>query len=135
MSYASTQVEKRVAHGAVEIFLDTLEELHIRCPEVVLSQMIHETAMFSSAIYKENHNCVGMKWNKRGYAKGVNRGHAAYYNVWDCLHDYADWQAKYCPARIETNEQYIEWLVDFGYAEDKNYAKHLRRTLQFIKDE
>ncbi len=76
-----------------------------------------------------------MKWNKRGYATGVNRGHAKYPNTWDCLRDYADWQAKYCPKHIETEEQYIDWLIDFGYAEDRKYKKHLLKTLKIIYED
>lgn len=135
LAFSTLQVEKKIARRATEAFLDTLKDLHIRFSEVVLSQMIHETAMFSSPIYRENHNCVGMKWNRRGYATGVNRGHAKYPNIWECLKDYSDWQAKYCPARITTNEEYIDWLIDFGYAEDTLYRNHITRTLKIVQNE
>lgn len=127
------ETDKKVAKAAMDIFEDSLKAMRIRFPNVLMSQMLHETGDFTSAVYKENHNCVGMKWNSRGYATGVNRGHATYPDIWHCLHDYAEWQAKYCPASITTDEEYIDWLIDFGYAEDKSYAKHIRRLLKVIK--
>ena len=132
ISFNTARIEKKVANTTTSTFIDTLEALHIRFPQVVLAQIIHETGMFKSDIYKENHNCVGMKWNNRGYATGVNRGHAKYPNIWQCLRDYAAWQAKYCPDSIKSNEEYIDWLKKFGYAEDPKYKQSILRTLKLF---
>jgi hypothetical protein len=135
INLTTQRAEARLIRGSTEYWLDTLADIQIRFPAVVLSQMRHETGGFKSAIWIENHNCVGMKWNRRGYATGTNRGHAKYPNMWECLHDYADWQAKYCPASIKTDEEYIDWLVDFGYAEDKRYKEHITNNLNIIKND
>lgn len=125
--------EKNCMKSAKEIFLEKLEKRYfIRFPRVVLSQMWHETGGFKSKIYKENHNPFGMKWNNRGYALGVLHGHARYSNIWDAIQDYSDWQAKYCPKGISSEQEYIDWLIRFGYAEDTLYRKHITKTLNTL---
>lgn len=125
---AGKQVKNR---GTANDYLTELSMRGVRCPEVVVAQMVHETAWFNSTIYHENHNLFGMKWNTRGYATGVNRGHAKYPSTAYSLEDYIAWQRKYVPKEVDTTEEYFTFLEKWGYAEDKKYIKKLRRIIKY----
>jgi hypothetical protein len=125
-------------------FIYVLEkEYDFRFPEVVYAQILHETGMLKSSIYKECNNLVGMKNAVyRHWDIGTCRGHALYRSKSDCLRDYAEYQDKYltnyekCVIKrdIITNEEYIEFLVYMKYAEDSSYSKKLQPYLLAIKN-
>lgn len=112
----------------------------IKFPNIVYWQSYLETAKFSSNICKENFNMFGMKHNKRGYSKGVNRGHALYENYILSIKDYSQWQKKmmnahevYFKKKIVTEEDYFFFLEHivigknvYRYAEDLNYINKLK---------
>jgi hypothetical protein len=112
-----------------------------RFPEVVMSQFILETGYGSSEVFLKNGNGFGMKHNKRGFSKGSQLGHADYGGNFDeSLKDYIAWQKKYLSRyetkkgkKVETNEEYIQFLVDYGYAEDKSYQTKLKDILSYVQ--
>lgn len=119
----------------------------IKFAEVPVAQSYWETGGFVSAIYKENKNPFGMKYNSRGLATGVNRGHATYPNQIAALKDYAAWQRTRIAAferrfhKIRTTEDYINMLDSlvigngmYRYAEDTCYTKHIRSTLAILRE-
>lgn len=107
---------------------------NIRFTDVVYAQMVLETGYFTSAIYKENNNMTGMKCaeKRQTHCIGINRGHAVYKSKLHCLLDYAEWQQKFVPETVRTSEQYVDFLVSYGYAEDKFYAAKLKSILKLI---
>ena len=122
-----------------------IDDNGILFPKVVYSQAVHETANFTSTIFKENNNCFGMKLSSRGWALEENRGHASYASIEESVREYAAYQrmilfmAKEQGYIINSDEQYL-WLLDnlpFGngmrYAEDPNYTKSLRSHMKKLK--
>lgn len=125
----------------VDTFECKLTELGIRFPNVVLAQMVHETNWFTSRIYYENKNYFGMKYNTRGYAIGIHRGHAKYSNYEDSLLDYASWQKRVLKLKnVQTDEEYLKLLDNLPickncrYAEDINYTKSIRKRMEQLEE-
>lgn len=126
--------------------IDRYKEKGILFPEIVFTQSLLESNFYQSAIYKENNNPHGMKINKRGFAKGVNRGHALYDTVDDAILDYKAWQTAMIKSHLrsyknnfKTKEDYYFFLNHlykdkkgkvYSYAEDENYVKKLNEILQ-----
>lgn len=112
-----------------------------RFPEVIMAQFILETGYGESEVFRTSGNGFGMKHNKRGYSKGSKLGHADYGGDFTkSLADYTAWQSKYLTAyenkkgtKIETNEQYIDFLKNYGYAEDPGYASKLANILGYVQ--
>lgn len=106
--------------------------LKIDHPDIVLAQCILESGTFTSNIYKEGNNCLGMKLAKSRptTATGVIRGHAKYNNMTDCIVDYAIWQGSF--ARKLSREEYFTYL-DSVYAQDKNYSIKLKEIIRVRK--
>lgn len=109
---------------------ELLSKYNIKFKEVVLVQTIHETGYYTSKVFKENHNPFGMKHNRRGYSLGTKNGHAYYKNIEDAVKDYSEWQLRYCPKNITTQEEYLTWLDKWGYAEDPAYIQKLQYHLK-----
>jgi len=146
--YAKTlESPLRKEDTSIDKTISRLQEYKIRFPKVVLAQMILETGTFKSKIFKENHNPFGMKHNKRGFSTGVKNGHANYphmshkgYCTWECYDfafmDYRNWQDKYLPDSVTTEEQYLYYLDHLPgglrYAEDPLYTIKLRNILNVI---
>lgn len=120
---------------------DPIVDAGVRFPEVVMSQLILETGYGQSEVFKQNGNAFGMKHNKRGFSKGSKLGHADYGGDFNkSLADYMAWQKKYLSGyetkqgkKVKTNEEYIQFLKDYGYAEDKNYPSKLKDILEYVK--
>ncbi len=118
-----------------------LKKEGILFPHIVYKQSYLETNRFTSAIYKENNNQFGMKYNKRGYALKINRGHAYYKDLSDCIKDYAAWQKimmanheRHFNKKILTDEDYYFFLNNLvigntihRYAEDPLYTIKLNK--------
>jgi hypothetical protein len=120
------------------VYLDTLPEISLRDsvwefilavgmehPEIVFRQCLLESARFSSPIWIENNNCVGMKVAKQRptLAMGENRGHAVFNRWQDCILDLRIWQIKYYK---DTTENYFNFLERKGYAESTEYERKLK---------
>jgi Mannosyl-glycoprotein endo-beta-N-acetylglucosaminidase len=124
----------------VDSFLYLLEKLEIENGEVVLAQAILETGNFKSKIFLENNNAYGMKFNKRGWAKGTRNGHAYYENVLDSFYDYKAWQdnVKRIHGGEMSDEEYLRALNSpykdhRRYAEDRRYVEKLRILIKKIR--
>lgn len=94
----------------------------------IVAQAAHETAGFTSDIYKENNNCFGMKLARvrKTTATGENKGHAVYRNIEDCIEDFKIYYInfQYLPT-YQNIEAYVEALKKRGYFEDNlnNYIQ------------
>lgn len=122
--------------------LDTLQfGFKIRFPEVLLGQIYHESDRLKSNIYKKCNNATGMKYNDRGYAKGICRGHAYYDDPTDSIRDYAEWQQLYLTHYEQkvlhrsclTKQDYYRFLEWIGYAEDSKYIKKVDKYVTQIE--
>jgi flagellum-specific peptidoglycan hydrolase FlgJ len=139
----------KIAQNAIDVWLDILTEEGVLFPGVALAQIMLETGVWSSKIYKENHNMFGMKASSRNFHIGSKHGHANYpHNPHsgsckiECylpsIKDYAAWQRQMIGNRkIETNEEYLHFLDNLPgnrrYAEDPAYTRKLRKYLNIIK--
>lgn len=101
-----------------------IKELRIAHPDVVMAQCIEESGNFTSSLFLEGNNCLGMKLpcTRPTLANGTIYGHAYYESIKDCLADYAIWQS--CFARGKDRDAYLRYLDDV-YAEKPGYSKRL----------
>lgn len=121
------EVETSIKEVDSELFDEVynyLFEICIDHPRIVMAQCIEESGNFSSKLFKEGNNCLGMKVPSRRptLAKGVMYGHAFFKSWKDCINDYAIWQSIY--ARGLTEEDYLQYL-DRVYASKKGYSQRL----------
>lgn len=116
----------------------------VKHPEVVYAQAVVESNTFSSRIFKENNNLVGMKYVDTTYCKkrGIRyrptvaigeRYKHAYYASWQrCIDDYLLWQKIFKRTPMNTKEEYLKLLKRHGYAEATNYVPTLKVVM--LKD-
>lgn len=94
--------------------------------KIILAQAKLESANFTSYLYKNQHNFIGMK-NPRcrvttaGGSDGIYKG----YNTWqDCVNDYIFWQFSHRVDRL-SDDEYLSYLGAI-YAEAPNYVDQLK---------
>lgn len=111
-----------------ELLKKEIESLKIQHPDIVFAQCQIESANFTSNIWKQNNNCVGMKLaqTRATTAIGEQFNHALYKNWRDCLIDYSIWQMAY--AKNLSKEEYLQLLHEI-YAENKNYVTLIKQKL------
>ena len=125
--------------------LETLiETIGVEFPRVVIAQGILESGFFQSPIYRENNNWLGMKCAsiRKTHCVGTSRGHAIYLSTLACLKDYKLWQENTFRKEIErgnklptTEEEYIDLLIKYNYAEDKDYKKKIKKIIRIFLTE
>lgn len=113
-------------------FKSLLYKLKVKHPDIVWAQSQIESANYTSPIFIENHNMLGLKLSstRPTTAIGVNRGHAAFDNWQGCVIDYSIWQSTF--TRGLTREQYFKYLGAV-YAEDPNYEIKIRNKVKQFK--
>ncbi len=123
-------------------FIPYLEKQGLRFPVIVAAQVFHETDQLRSPIYNSCNNLFGMKFNDRGYATGVCRGHAEYASKKASLLDYKAWQEEYLlyyekkvlRKSCMTEEEYYKYLLWIGYAEDEKYIGKIKVWVSIIHE-
>lgn len=112
-----------------ESVYDYIFQLRIAHPSIVMAQCIEESGCFTSRIFLEGHNCLGMKLPsaRPTHAVGAYRGHARYRGWHDCIADYALWQTAH--ARGLTDDEYYA-LLDRVYAERAGYSSRLKAIIR-----
>lgn len=137
------------------------KKIGIKYPKVVCAQAIHETAYFTSDVYKINNNLFGMHVNGRGFCEPSNLkeadGSFCKYSDWKkSVEDYKVWQdlrlrlyfKKFPSEEINTDWKYIKFLEHLvlyingklsyphRYATDKEYSKKItnfyREDLKYL---
>jgi hypothetical protein len=105
----------------------------VKFPEIVMAQVLHESARFKSSIFFENHNLFGMKeaHSRQTTSTGTNRGHATYDSWQDSVNDYALYQASFLRG-VKTESQYLAYLNEH-YAEDIKYDIKIKKLLTETK--
>lgn len=108
---------------------DYIFKLRIDHPDIVMAQCIEESGGFTSKLFVEGHNCLGMKvpGSRPTLAVGTMLGHARFNSWRECIADYAIWQSTF--ARRLTKDEYFAYL-DRVYAEKKGYSGRLKAIIQ-----
>lgn len=106
-----------------EIYIYLLQ-IGMEEPDIVLKQVLYESAHLTSDIYRENHNLFGMKLAKKRVttALGEKRGHAYYSNWKKSIEDYKIWQNLYYKSGC-----YYQFLINSGYSTNPKYINTLKR--------
>jgi hypothetical protein len=107
---------------------NTLRELRVQHPDIVLAQAKLETGNFKSVIFRNNNNLFGMKvcTSRPTTNTGMELNHAKYKSWRDSVLDYAMWQASY--GRNLSRNEYLQ-LLESIYAEDGAYVHKLQKHL------
>ena len=116
-----------------EKLVGMMKELNVKFPWIPLAQSMVETGHWKSNIFIENNNLFGMKEAKQRIttAGGTQNNHA-YYDTWrESVYDYAFYQCRYLNT-ITSEQEYFEYL-SASYAEDPNYVKVLKATIEKYK--
>lgn len=113
----------------MESVYDRIFQLRLDHPDIVMAQCILESGEFTSDLFKEGNNCLGMKvpGQRPTFAVGVCRGHARFKSWHDCIADYALWQSAY--GRGLSDDAYLA-LLDRIYAEDGSYTAKLKSIIR-----
>lgn len=110
--------------------------ISLRCPNyyVALTQFKIESGHFSSKLFKDNNNPMGMKYpNVRPTtAKGVRNGYAYYDSVDDAILDYLLYHMYLTKGVRYTDQEYID-LVLKNYAEDPAYQDKVKGLSDKLK--
>ena len=104
-------------------------KLRLDHPDIVMAQCIEESGGFTSKLFVEGNNCLGMKvpGSRPTLAVGTMLGHARFNSWRECIADYAIWQSTF--ARRLTKDEYFAYL-DRVYAEKKGYSGRLKAIIQ-----
>jgi len=99
---------------------------NIKYPEVVMSQIMIESAYLKSKLTKRNNNILGMTVPVKRPTTAINKsGFAKYVNWIDCIYDYKLYQDYILSKnKIQTKKQYITFLHR-TYAQTPNYKSRL----------
>lgn len=113
----------------MESVYDRIFQLRLEHPNIVMAQCILESGEFTSDIFVNGNNCLGMKvpGQRPTFAVGVYRSHARFRSWHDCIADYALWQSAY--GRGLSDDAYLA-LLDRIYAEDGSYAAKLKSIIR-----
>ena len=115
-----------------KLLVELLSLYNVPYKRYIIKQAILETGNFTSVIFMESHNLLGMKHPRvrPTTSIGTNRGHASYLHWTDSVIDYLLW-LEYFKNRGWDTDDYFQFLRDVGYAEDPYYIYKLQ-NLNFV---
>jgi flagellum-specific peptidoglycan hydrolase FlgJ len=103
-------------------FFSVCEMLSIKHPEVVYAQARLESGNFTSSHYVKRNNFLGI-YDSR------NHRYMSFEHWTDCLVAYRD-KVQYRYKRNADRNDYMNWLVEIGYAEDPDYINKIKRMVK-----
>lgn len=106
-----------------------IKTMNFSFPYIVLAQAIHESNNFTSPLFLENNNMMGMKepLQRVNSANGSKRDYA-YYNTWkESLYDYGLYTTSYL-SKITSEDMYYSFLQQY-YAEDPDYVNKIKNII------
>ena len=114
-------------------FYEYLKELNIKFPEIVFAQACLETGNFKSKIFRDNHNCFGMKLSARRptTTHEIENNHALYNNWRESVIDYAFYQAAFLND-LKTKSEYLAF-IEASYSETPGYTQRLTAIINNIE--
>lgn len=95
-------------------FFKACDSLGVHHPYVVWAQARLESGNFKSTYYKTKKNCLGIYDSKR-------KCYASFASWKDCLAAYKTRFQYKCTNPNCTDEEYLKWLTNAGYAKDTTY--------------
>ena len=99
----------------------------------ITAQAAHETANFSSAVFKNANNCFGFKYIGHALEIGSYNGYGKYDSVKDCVTRYRDYYKKRnWPDPFNSVDQFVSSLKANKYFED-TYDNYLRGVNHYMK--
>ena len=110
--------------------IELLKTCNIKYPYIVLAQAKLESSNFTSKIFKENNNMLGMrKARQRVTTAQSEKNTYAYYKNWeDGVYDICFWQNTVIND-IVNEDQYFQKLQE-RYAEDPEYVSKLKSIIK-----
>lgn len=103
--------------------------------KVIASVAAHETANFSSELYRKHNNCFGFRipktWSGR-CAYDTKSNYSGYINFVDSINDYIDWCNSFVGGINESPTIHVENMKRKGYFED-SYSNYLRGVMYFYR--
>jgi hypothetical protein len=104
-------------------FFNEIERSRFKYPDIIKAQALIESQHFSSPVWKENNNALGMRLPNQRFtlAVGDNLEHAVYLNWKDCIKDRLIYEAVYL--NDLTKDQYFSYL-DRVYARAKGKTQY-----------
>lgn len=124
-------LEKEKNKFTEEKLIESIKELNMRFPHIVLAQAKLESGNYKSKIFTESNNLFGMRQAKIriNTAKGTQYNHA-YYTTWvESVYDYAFYSCRYLH-NVKTEEEYFAAL-NASYAEaGDGYSKALKQIIK-----
>lgn len=110
---------------STEKLVKLIKELHIKHPEIVYTQFVFESGHFTSPLFKNQNNLMGMRiaTSRPTTAIGENDGYAVYKTWRDCVIDYALYQSSFL--RGASKEEYYHYLQKV-YAKNPHYTKEIK---------
>lgn len=122
---AQTNIDSDIAQSVY----DFIFQLRLEHPEIIMAQCIEESGNFTSDLFKNANNCLGMKvpGQRITLAVATYKGHAKFKSWHDCILDYAIWQS--CYARGLGKDDYYAFL-DKLYAEADGYSNRLKKIIK-----
>ena len=99
-------------------FFKACDSLEIHHPYVVWAQARLESGNFKSEYYKTKKNCLGLYDSKK-------HCYASFASWQECLSKYKTRFQYKCPNPQCTDEEYLRWLTNAGYAKDSTYYDHV----------
>jgi len=112
------------------LFIQALKYELIDNPEIVHKQAVIEAGWFTSQVFLEGNNPIGMRLAKFRPTTAIGEidCHAKYSSWHDAVVDYGLWQ-KWYKARGYDMTDYYTFLHEIGYAIDKRYIKKLKEII------
>ena len=99
-------------------FISVCDSLGVHHPNVVWAQARLESGNFKSVMYNKKHNCLGIYDSKR-------KEYARFDNWIECVKAYRDRVQYKCKTTDCTDEEYLRWITDMGYAANGSYYDYV----------
>lgn len=109
-----------------EDFFKVCDSLKIHHPYVVWAQAKLESGNFKSKTFINKGNCLGIY-------DSFNKCYASFTSWKECLNAYKTRFQYKCENSECTDEEYLLWLVNAGYAEDQSYYEKVLRIIKIEK--
>jgi hypothetical protein len=105
---------------------DYIVECEIKHPDIVMKQVLYETAHLKSYLFRVQHNLFSMKLAAKretlATGTGKNNDYACFRTWKESIEDYKIYQSEY----YDGEKDYYQFLQDTGYFEDPKYITTLK---------
>jgi uncharacterized FlgJ-related protein len=98
----------------------------------ITAQAAHETANFTSNVFKNANNCFGFKYTGHPLETGEYAGYGVYKTLEDCVTRYRDYyKKKKYPETFDSAEAFIKTLKNNNYYEAP-YSEYIKGVNHFL---